>query len=120
MSDVLDMSIVEELLSFADDGDPELIIDLITMFLEDGPAKVKAVTDGLAEGDLEKVERAAHSLKGTSGNLGARQLQDACEAMQVASRSHNIDDVREIVPRIVATYADAELALQKLRSSYSS
>ncbi len=120
MDDVLDMSIVEELLSFADDGDPELLVDLIQMFLEDGPAKVKAVTDGLDEGDLDKVERAAHSLKGTSGNLGATHLQHSCEAMQLASRSGEIDSVRELTPQIVSHYADAEMALQKLLSSYTS
>ena len=118
MSNVLDMSVVEELLSFADDGDPELVIDLIQMFLDDGPAKVEAITKGLAEGDLEKVERAAHSLKGTSGNLGARMLQESCEAMQIASRNHVMADVRSITPRIVAAYADAEKALRDLLKTY--
>ncbi|MFO1076630.1 MAG: Hpt domain-containing protein [Planctomycetota bacterium] len=118
MTNVLDMSVVEELLSFADDGDPELLIDLIQMFLEDGPAKVQSITQGLDEGDLEKVERAAHSLKGTSGNLGARILQDSCEAMQIASRNHVIADVRVIAPQIVTAYADAEVALRGLLKSY--
>ncbi len=119
MDNVLDMAIVEELLSFADDGDPELLVDLIQMFLEDGPAKVRAITEGLEEGDFEKVERAAHSLKGTSGNLGAKFLQDSCEAMQVASRQNESDTVRDLTPQIVSHYADAEAALQKLLASYS-
>ncbi|MCA8950191.1 MAG: Hpt domain-containing protein [Planctomycetes bacterium] len=119
MDNVLDMSIVEELLSFADDGDPELLVDLIQMFLADGPAKVKAITEGLEEGDFEKVERAAHSLKGTSGNLGATHLQNSCEAMQLASRGHELEAVRELTPTIVANYADAEAALQKLLGSYT-
>lgn len=120
MDNVLDMSIVEELLSFADDGDPELLVDLIRMFLDDGPAKVRAITEGLEEADFDKVERAAHSLKGTSGNLGAKHLQDSCEAMQLASRGHELDVVRELTPQIVSHYADAEVALQKLLSSYTS
>lgn len=120
MDNVLDMSIVEELLSFVDDGDPELLVDLIQMFLDDGPSKVKSITDGLREGDMDKIERAAHSLKGTSGNLGARQLQDTCEEMQLASRQHQLDEVREITPRIVAAYADAEVALKDLLASFGS
>ncbi|MCA8974463.1 MAG: Hpt domain-containing protein [Planctomycetes bacterium] len=119
MDNVLDMSVVEELLSFADDGDPELLVDLIQMFLEDGPSKVKAITEGLEEGDMEKVERAAHSLKGSSGNLGARHLQDSCEKMQIASRQHQVEQVREITPEIVSTYADAEVALRALLAGYT-
>ncbi|MCR9244506.1 MAG: Hpt domain-containing protein [bacterium] len=120
MDNVLDMSIVEELLSFADDGDPELLVDLIQMFLEDGPSKVRSITEGLEEGDFEKVERAAHSLKGTSGNLGAKFLQDSCEAMQLASRNQEMENVRTLTPQIVTNYHDAELALQKLLNSYTS
>ena len=119
MDKILDMSVVEELLSFADDGDPELLVDLIQMFLEDGPHKVQTIVEGLDEGDFEKVERAAHSLKGSSGNLGAHLLQDSCEKMQIASRQHELDEVKQLTPRISANYADAEVALKKLLDSYT-
>lgn len=118
MEQVLDMSVVEELLSFADDGDPELIMDLIQMFLDDGPSKVAAMTDGLAAGDLEKAERAAHSLKGSSGNLGARLLQNACEEMQLATRYHKLDESRRLVPLLQRRFEEAETALRKLLATY--
>ena len=76
MDNVLDHTVLDELLSFADDGDPELLVDLIQMFLEDGPSKVAAVSQGLAIGDFDMAERAAHSLKGSSGNLGAKLVHD--------------------------------------------
>ncbi len=118
MDQVLDMSVVEELLSFSDDGDPELVMDLITMFLDDGPAKVAAVTEGLAVGDFDKAERAAHSLKGSSGNLGARLLQNACEEMQLATRYHKLDESRRIEPVLSQRFAEAEVALRKLLATY--
>lgn len=118
MEQVLDMSVVEELLSFADDGDPELIMDLIQMFLDDGPSKVAAMTEGLAAGDLEKAERAAHSLKGSSGNLGARLLQNACEEMQLATRYHKLDESRRLVPLLHRRFEEAEAALRKLLATY--
>ncbi|MFY9343012.1 MAG: Hpt domain-containing protein [Planctomycetota bacterium] len=118
MDQVLDMSVIEELLSFADDGDPELLLDLIQMFLDDGPSKVAAVTEGVASGDLEKAERAAHSLKGSSGNLGARLLQHACEAMQIAARQHELENSRRIAPDLSQRFAEAEVALRKVLASY--
>lgn len=120
MDQVLDMSVIEELLSFADDGDPELLLDLLQMFLDDGPQKVQAITEGVAAGDFEKAERAAHSLKGSSGNLGARLLQEACEQMQLASRSHKLDEIRKIAPQLSANYARAEAELRKLLRTYKS
>jgi HPt (histidine-containing phosphotransfer) domain-containing protein len=119
MEQVLDMSVVEELLALSDDGDPELLLDLIQMFLGDGPEKVRAITEGLQAGDFEKMERAAHSLKGSSGNLGARRLQDACERMQSATRLHRLDESRTLASRIGALFAEAETELRKIHASYS-
>ncbi|MBL9080080.1 MAG: Hpt domain-containing protein [Planctomycetes bacterium] len=118
MDPVLDMSVVEELLSFSDDGDPELLLDLIQMFLEDGPEKVRSVHEGLQAGDFEKMERAAHSLKGSSGNLGARLLQDTCEQIQIATRHRQLEESRQLVTDLDAKFAEAEAALRRLHQSY--
>ena len=118
MSTAINMEIVEELLSLSEDGDPELLVDLIQIYLDDGPTKLHEITEGLDTQDYDRVERAAHSLKGTSGNLGARLLQDSCEAMQQASRNKEGEAVRELTPQIVTNYADAEVALQNLLSTY--
>lgn len=118
MHQVLDMSVVEELLSFADDGDPELLLDLIQMFLDDGPSKVKAVVEGLAAGDFDQAERAAHSLKGSSGNLGARLLQNVCEEMQLTTRQHKLEESRRLAPQLQSKFAEAEVALRKLLTTY--
>lgn len=118
MHQVLDMSVVEELLSFSDDGDPELLLDLIQMFLEDGPAKVAAVQAGLANGDFDQAERAAHSLKGSSGNLGAQHLQNVCEEMQLATRQHQLEESRRLATQLRDRFVEAEAALKQLLASY--
>jgi HPt (histidine-containing phosphotransfer) domain-containing protein len=118
MSNVLDHAVIEELLSFADDGDPELLIDLIQMFLEDGPSKVEAVSQGLAHGDFDMAERAAHSLKGSSGNLGAKLVEEICEQLQISTGAHKLEASRQLTPMLAANYADAEKELKLVLSQY--
>ena len=118
MNNVLDHAVLDELLSFADDGDPELLVDLIQMFLEDGPSKVEAVSQGLATGDFDMAERAAHSLKGSSGNLGARIVQEICEQLQVSTRAHELETSRKLAPVLETNYAAAEEALKLVLSQY--
>jgi HPt (histidine-containing phosphotransfer) domain-containing protein len=118
MDTVLDMSVVEELLSFADDGDPELVLDLIQMFLDDGPTKVRAVVEGVQTGDFDRAERAAHSLKGSSGNLGAKVLSHICELLQVASRLKRPTEAQMLVPQLQTNYDAAEAALRSLQAKY--
>ncbi len=119
MTDVLDMTVIEELLSLSDDGDPELLLDLIGMFLADGPTKLSSIVEGLGSGDLEQIERAAHSLKGSSGNLGARRLQYACEEMQVASRGHDMSTTKQLAPQMSACFDEARRALEAIRQRYA-
>lgn len=119
MDDVLDHAVLDELLSFADDGDPELLVDLIQMFLEDSPSKVEAVNEGLAVGDFDKAERAAHSLKGSSGNLGARLVQDVCEKLQQSTRAHELETSRELAPKLSEYYDAAAIALRSVLAQHT-
>ncbi len=115
---VIDMSVVEELLDLCDDRDPELLVDLIGMFLEDGPARIQSILDGLEKNDLEMVERAAHSLKGSAGNLGALKVQGHADAMQVASRQGEGDKLNQLVPSLQSDYQEAEQALRDIVAKY--
>ena len=119
MKEVLDMAVVDELLSICDDGDPELLLDLIGMFLNDGPQKVQAVAAGLADRDFERMERAAHSLKGSSGNLGARALQDTCEQLQQATRRRDLARSQQLEPQLQQHFEQARTALETLRRRFS-
>jgi HPt (histidine-containing phosphotransfer) domain-containing protein len=120
MGHVLDMSFVEELLSLTADRDPELLLDLIEMFLGDAPGKVRAVREGIAKGDFDLVEGAAHSLKGSSGNLGAHRLQATCELLQQACRTNDTRRVEGLVATAEEDLQAAMEALQGLQSRYSS
>lgn len=118
MNQVLDMAVVEELLSLSEEGDPELLLDLIEMFLADGPGKVAALMQGLADGDFETMERAAHTLKGSSGNLGARLLQQTCEQLQQSTRNRDLGRTRQLAPLLSQQLADVDRALRELRDRY--
>lgn len=55
-------------------GGDKLVADLIDIFLEHVPKKIQEAFTGEKNGDLEVVERAAHSIKSSAGNMGATDL----------------------------------------------
>ena len=119
MTNAIDMTVVDELLSLSEGGDPELLVDLIRMYLDDGPIKLAEIVEGLAEQDYDRVERAAHSLKGAAGNLGAIMVQADCERLQVASRNSEYDTMELGLSTLRDHFREAEAAMQQLLARFS-
>jgi len=59
---------------------------LATSFVDSAGKALADIKSGLAEGDLRLVERAAHTLVGSSANMGATRLQALAVAMEEAAR----------------------------------
>ncbi len=62
-----------------DDGS-DLVVDLIDLFLKDAPERVAVMRAVPAQ--RQSIKRAAHSLRGSSGNLGAPRLASICEQIE--------------------------------------
>ncbi len=78
--------------------------DAVHPYLEDMPGYLDQIDAALADGDAESVRRAAHSIKGASGNLGATRL--AAQAGDVEERAARDDLVLgEALGRLRAEYA---------------
>ncbi len=98
----VDPQVLEELRSLDDGDEAGLLGELIDLFLADLPARRAAIRDGLLAGDMQAVRAAAHSLKGSAGNLGARPLAALCQEVEVAIRQGSLEGVAAFVARIDA------------------
>ena len=58
----------------------DLVVDLIDLFLKDAPERVAVMRELPAQRQL--IKQAAHSLRGSSGNLGAPRLASICEQIE--------------------------------------
>ncbi len=63
------------------DGVPNLIVELIDLYLEDAPHRLAAIEEALTRKDQPALKRAAHCLRGSSANLGALQVALICEEL---------------------------------------
>lgn len=114
---LIDMSVIEELLEM-DDGEAGLLTDLIEMFLDDGMTHVDAIQAGLQSGDLDEVMKAAHRLKGSSGNLGLAQLSIIADRLQVAGRGGEADNASELFAELQPLFSKSSSELRHLLVTY--
>jgi HPt (histidine-containing phosphotransfer) domain-containing protein len=93
-------------------GGPDLVRRLVELYLANGPERMRSLSDGAAEGDADRVERGAHTMKSSAGNLGAVRLQRTAEALEASAAEGTIDS--QLVARLVREYDESAAALRSL------
>jgi HPt (histidine-containing phosphotransfer) domain-containing protein len=78
----VDMAMLESFAEAQIDGEPDLVVELIDLYLTDTVAKMGALRKALANSDEPTLRRLAHCLRGSSGNLGARLMAERCKELE--------------------------------------
>jgi HPt (histidine-containing phosphotransfer) domain-containing protein len=118
MSDsvVIDSQVIENLRSLNPGDNDEFLREIAGIFFEDTPLRIAELDQSLASGDAVRFTRAAHSIKGSSANLGAMMLRAAAEKLEHQSRTNGLTDVTPLVAQVKSEFSRAHEALQKLVS----
>ena len=83
----LDPAVIETLRQLTEPGEPDVLAEVLNIFLAERPRRHAEIDDAFAAGDLTRLHRAAHSLKGSAGNIGARALFAATRDLDEAART---------------------------------
>ncbi len=90
-ADVID----EETLLAGIDGNRKLLREIVRLFLADYPRRLAEIQQAISRSDGEAVARAAHTLKGSSGNFAARNAFAAAESMETVGKSGDLSSARQ-------------------------
>jgi CheY-like chemotaxis protein/HPt (histidine-containing phosphotransfer) domain-containing protein len=72
------------------EGDQELLVELIELFLNESPRLMATIHQTNATGASAELMRAAHTLKGMSGNFGARKVVELAFELELIARSGSV------------------------------
>jgi two-component system, sensor histidine kinase and response regulator len=87
-----------------DAGMADIVPELVAIFLESAPLEVKKMEEACAAGDAKGVADAAHSLKGSSSNLGTAHLQELCQQIETQGRSGTLEGVSAFLPTLESEF----------------
>jgi len=65
-----------------EDGEPDFVVELINLYLNEAPRLVSAIREAMAKDDWPSIKRAAHSMRGSSSNLGILQIAVIAGALE--------------------------------------
>lgn len=78
----VDLAILASFDEAQEEGEPDFVVELIDLYLQEAPRIFSSIRDGLANNDWLTAKRAAHSLRGSSGNLGILQMAMIAGALE--------------------------------------
>jgi HPt (histidine-containing phosphotransfer) domain-containing protein len=93
------------------EGEPSLVVELIDDFLHSAEVTIEALRTALANGAFDEVQRSAHSLKGSSLNIGADGVGRLCAEMEMNARNGTEEVKKDLLERIDRELEGARSAL---------
>lgn len=76
-------------------------LELTDIFLEKSFLDLKELRSAIGKGDSGKAMRAAHSIKGASGNLGFMEVFEAAKSAEMDARENRLDALAGLVDSIL-------------------
>jgi len=89
----------QKLLSLVD-NDEELLMQIVDVFLTEYPGMIAEIRKALEEGDNEKLEHAAHSLKGSVGNFAAGNAVTVAQKLENLGRENKLERARQVLEKL--------------------
>ncbi|HEY4442082.1 MAG TPA: Hpt domain-containing protein [Candidatus Elarobacter sp.] len=112
-NEILDLSRLIE----AFEDDTAGIAELLEMAMETGRKHQRALAEAIANGDAEGVRRAAHSIKGSSGNIGANRVMEVAAELEQRARAGDLNDAATSAASIDAEYARVDAEVRAYRAA---
>ena len=107
----LDLAILSELRQLQGEGEPDIVQELAVAFQFESPPLLESMHQAVLERQPEQLRRAAHNLKGSSHNLGARRMAALSAELETLGKHGTVAGAVELVTRLEQEYQRVRRAL---------
>jgi HPt (histidine-containing phosphotransfer) domain-containing protein len=111
-SDALDRSVLDSLKELQEEGDPDIIEEVGSLFLTHSPDKIAAIKKSTTSGDAKGLQIASHSLKSSSAYVGAMRLSAMSKSLEDMARSGSLEGASQKASVLEAEYERVKTALE--------
>ena len=87
-------------------GDEALAHEIVEVFIKEVPGQINTLKRAAGDGDVELIQRTAHTIKGAAANVGAAALHEASRRLEVAASAAEWDAVESLLQRLESEYGE--------------
>jgi len=107
----IDFDILRALEQDVADDDPNVMLELTDIFLEDSQEHFEGIVHAIEEGDYRKIEISGHSLKSSAATFGALVMADFCRRLEMCARNWQNEGIVENLEAARIEFASVQSAL---------
>jgi HPt (histidine-containing phosphotransfer) domain-containing protein len=111
---VLDQAVIDALRRLTPAGEPDVLAEVLKLFLDEVPPRMARLRNAWQAGNIEEMHRAAHSLKGSAGNIGARRLYDVCGQLDAIGKAGDLAGAAPLVDAMGEEFGKVESEIHRL------
>jgi HPt (histidine-containing phosphotransfer) domain-containing protein len=91
--------------------DEEEFLEIVELFLETAQTDIDRLRHALSSGDIQSINEAAHSLKGSAGNLGFMEIYRLSKEIESATRQNTLEHIGPVLESIEKVKETIQAAL---------
>jgi HPt (histidine-containing phosphotransfer) domain-containing protein len=108
---VLDPSVIAGLRELRQPNQPDPLTELGELFFKDAKSRLQKMQAALAAKDVPGLTYAAHTLKGSASNLGARRLAALCANLEKQAKLGELAEAATILLTVRSEFHTVEQTL---------
>lgn len=116
----IDVTVLNRLRSAMGESGIQLMNDLINIFLEDTPRKIKEIEAAVKRRDAIAIRETAHPLKSSSASLGAVLFSEMCQQLEDMGTRRSLNGAEEGMEILAAEFDRVRGALEQYKAFLSS
>jgi HPt (histidine-containing phosphotransfer) domain-containing protein len=93
-------------------GAPPIVSKVISLYFQSSNEVLLKLRQAIQQGDADATRQAAHTLKSSSANVGARQLALLSKQLEDACRNNSMEKAGLLLDRITTEHGRVVAALQ--------
>ncbi len=101
LSEIITPQILNALLEIEARGEKNFVSEILQIYCENAEKQISALKNEIKNRDAESITRRAHSLKGSSANVGLEKLTGLFEDLQTETNSGNWERIETLVTEII-------------------
>ena len=104
LDEILDLSVLDSLRDLQQEGGPDLVAELLDLYVSDTRERLAELRAALNQQDLTVAQRAVHSVKGSSTNLGFHNMAALSSTLESHLSSPNLKGTAQTQAQLEAEF----------------